>query len=72
MPDPLSIWINSYGTAKDGRSDEELTQIIQANFNFRPVNMIRELDLFRPIYRKSAVFGAFGRKNGDYKWEKPK
>lgn len=42
------------------------------NFDFRPGNMIKELDLLRPIYYKTAKFGAFGRKDPDFSWETPK
>jgi S-adenosylmethionine synthetase len=49
-----------------------LLQIIKANFNFRPGNMIKELDLKRPFYYKTAKFGAFGRNDADFTWETPK
>lgn len=72
LADPLSIHVDSYGTHKDGFDDEKLVKIIKNNFNFRPGNIIRELDLKRPIYQKSAAFGHFGRKDADFTWEKPK
>jgi len=50
LADPLSIHVDSYGTHKDGFDDEKLVKIIKNNFNFRPGNIIRELDLKRPIY----------------------
>ncbi len=50
LPDPLSIFIDSYGTVKDGLTDEDLARIVRLNFNFRPGNIIKELDLYRPIY----------------------
>jgi S-adenosylmethionine synthetase len=50
LPDPLSIHIESYGTVKDGLTDEDLVRIVKKNFNFRPGNIIKELDLLRPIY----------------------
>jgi len=67
---PLSVYVNSYGTGV--KSDEELLQIINKNFDMRPGVIMRELNLRRPIYRKTASFGHFGRAETDFEWEKPK
>jgi S-adenosylmethionine synthetase len=72
LPDPLSIHIESYGSVQGGRTDEDLVKIVKKNFNFRPGKIIKELDLLRPIYQKTAVFGHFGRNDPDFTWEKPK
>jgi S-adenosylmethionine synthetase len=72
LADPLSIYIDSYGTVKDGMTDEDLIRIVKKNFNFRPGNIIKELDLKRPIYRKTAKYGHFGRTDPDFTWETPK
>jgi S-adenosylmethionine synthetase len=69
---PLSVHVESYGTVKEGLTDDDLSRIINENFDFRPYNIIKELDLKRPIYRKSATFGHFGRNDPDFTWEKPK
>ncbi len=45
---------------------------MKKNFNFRPGNIIKELDLLRPIYQKTAAYGHFGRNDPDFTWEKPK
>jgi S-adenosylmethionine synthetase len=50
LADPLSIHIESYGTVKGGRTDEDLEAIVTKNFCFRPGHIIKELDLKRPIY----------------------
>ena len=50
LADPLSIHVDSYGTVKNGLSDDDLVDIIHLNFSFRPGNIIKELDLKRPIY----------------------
>jgi S-adenosylmethionine synthetase len=50
LPDPLSIHIDSYGTVKAGMTDDDLIRIVKKNFSFRPGNIIKELDLLRPIY----------------------
>jgi S-adenosylmethionine synthetase len=67
---PLSVYVNSYGTGI--KSDEELLVIIEKNFDLRPGVICRELNLRRPIYRKTATFGHFGRNDPDFEWEKPK
>jgi len=72
LADPLSIHIDSYGTVKEGMTDDDLIRITKNNFNFRPGNIIKELDLKRPIYQKSAAFGHFGRIDPDFTWETPK
>lgn len=69
---PLSIHVESYGTAKEGYTDDDLTRICEENFDFRPYNIIKELDLKRPIFRKTSTFGHFGRNDPDFTWEKPK
>jgi len=53
-------------------TDEDLVRITTNNFCFRPGMIIKELDLKRPIYQKSAAFGHFGRKDPDFTWETPK
>jgi S-adenosylmethionine synthetase len=67
---PLSVYVNSYGTGT--KSDEELLAIIEKNFDMRPGVISKELNLRRPIYRKTAAFGHFGRNDPDFEWEKPK
>lgn len=53
-------------------TDEDLIRVVKKNFNFRPGNIIKELNLLRPIYRKTAAYGHFGRNDPDFTWEKPK
>jgi len=72
LADPLSVHVDSYGTVKDGLTDDDLIRIVKNNFNFRPGNVIKELDLKRPIYRKTAKYGHFGRIDPDFTWETPK
>lgn len=68
MIDPLSININTFGTSK--HTDKEILEIINNNFDFSVDNIIKELDLLRPIYRQTANFGHFGRADLDLPWEK--
>jgi len=72
LADPLSIHVDSYGTVKEGMTDDDLIRIVKNNFCFRPGAIIKELDLKRPIYQKSAAFGHFGRVEKDFTWEQPK
>ena len=72
LADPLSIHIDTYGTAAEGFDDEKISKIVKKNFNFRPGCIIKELDLRRPIYQKTAKYGHFGRNDPDFTWEKPK
>ena len=65
---PVSIMVNTYGTGK--LSDEELAGIVDKHFDFRPAAIIKNLDLRRPIYRKTAAYGHFGRTDIDLPWEK--
>jgi S-adenosylmethionine synthetase len=72
VAEPLSIFVDSYGTVKDGRSDTDLTEIVKRNFDLRPGRIIRDLNLLRPIYSQTAAYGHFGRDNADFSWEVPK
>ncbi|XP_076875673.1 methionine adenosyltransferase II, alpha-like isoform X3 [Brachyhypopomus gauderio] len=65
---PLSVSIFHYGTST--RDEEELLQIVQSNFDLRPGIIVKDLDLKRPIYKKTACYGHFGRE--EFPWEKPK
>jgi S-adenosylmethionine synthetase len=69
---PLSVFVDSYGTVKEGLTDHDLTDIVQKNFDLRPGAIIRDLDLRRPILRKTAAYGHFGREDPDFTWEKIK
>lgn len=66
---PLSVHIDTFGTGK--YSDDDLVKVINANFDLRPGMILKELDLRRPIYSKTACYGHFGRiGDSDFKWEK--
>ncbi len=63
---PISIYVNTYNTAKI--SEDKIEEVINNVFDFRPSNIIKELDLKKPIYKKTAAYGHFGQK--DFNWEK--
>ncbi len=65
---PLSINVETFGTGKI--DDEKIAEIIDEHFDLRPGAIIRDLDLRRPIYRKTAAYGHFGREDADFTWEK--
>lgn len=65
---PTSIMIDTFGTGKI--DDGELVDIIRENFDLRPAGIIKMLDLRRPIYKQTAAYGHFGRKDLDLPWER--
>lgn len=65
---PVSIMVDTFGTGK--LPDEEIAEIVGENFDFRPAEIINDLDLRRPIYRKTASYGHFGRTDVDLPWER--
>lgn len=66
-PEPVSLMVNTFGTGKV--SDDTLSDIISQNFSFKPAAIIEYLKLLRPIYKKTAANGHFGREDPDFTWE---
>ena len=69
---PLSIFVNSYGTVKEGYTDKKLIEIVEKNFDLRPGIIIRDLKLKTPLYAKTACGGHFSREDQGFPWEVPK
>ena len=65
---PLSLSIETFGTGKV--PDEAILELVNKHFDFRPEAIIRTLNLRRPIYRQTAVYGHFGREDLDLPWER--
>ena len=65
---PVSIFVDSFGTGKV--DDDKLAELVEKNFDLRPAAIINDLQLRRPIYRKVAAYGHFGRTDIDLPWEK--
>lgn len=65
---PLSIMVDTFGTAKV--SEDAITEAVKQVFDLRPGAIIRDLDLRRPIYEKTAAYGHFGREDADFTWER--
>ncbi len=68
MAHPLSVNVEAFGTGKI--EDEKIAGLIREHFDLRPGAIIRDLDLRRPIYRKTAAFGHFGRDDIEFPWER--
>ncbi len=68
VKEPVSIMLHTYGTGKLPK--EEIKKLIVNNFDLTPKGMIETLDLLRPIYKKTAAYGHFGREDTDFTWEK--
>jgi len=68
VSDPVSVLVDTQGTGKV--DDERLSQIVREIFPLNPAGIIKYLDLRRPIYRKTAAGGHFGRNDPDFTWEK--
>jgi S-adenosylmethionine synthetase len=64
---PLSILVDCFGT--NVVSQDMIESLIREHFDLRPGAIIRDLDLRRPIYRKTASYGHFGREDADFTWE---
>ena len=65
---PVSILVDTQGTGK--LPDDKIAEIVSKVFDFTPGGIIRKLDLRRPIFRKTAAYGHFGREDADFTWEK--
>ncbi|MBP6864699.1 MAG: methionine adenosyltransferase [Candidatus Didemnitutus sp.] len=61
-PKPVSVRVETFGTAKLGISDEQITDAVQKVFSFKPADIVAQLDLLRPIYRQTTNYGHFGKK----------
>jgi S-adenosylmethionine synthetase len=67
VAEPVSVMVNTFGTGKI--EDQRIAELIRENFSLTPAAMIKTLNLRRPIYRKTAAFGHFGRTEDSFSWE---
>jgi len=67
---PVSINVNTHGSVKHGLTDDLIAGFIIKNIDMTPYGIIERLQLRRPIYRKTAAYGHFGRTEKDFTWEK--
>jgi S-adenosylmethionine synthetase len=68
VAEPTSISVDSFGTGK--LADDVIAELVRENFELRPKGLVEMLDLKRPIYRKTAAYGHFGREDADFTWER--
>jgi S-adenosylmethionine synthetase len=68
VADPVSIMVETFGTGKV--SEAKLEQLVRRHFDFTPAGIIKYLDLRRPIYKKTAAYGHFGRSEPEFTWER--
>ena len=68
VPDPVSIMVDTFGTGKV--SEDKIRELIRSHFALTPKKIIESLDLRRPIFKKTAAFGHFGRNEPEFTWEK--
>jgi S-adenosylmethionine synthetase len=68
VADPVSVMVDTYGTGR--LDDTTITELVRGHFKLTPKGIIDDLDLRRPIYKKTAAFGHFGRTEPEFTWEK--
>ncbi|MGH8161337.1 MAG: methionine adenosyltransferase domain-containing protein, partial [Gammaproteobacteria bacterium] len=68
VAEPTSISVDSFGTG--AIDDARIEALVREHFDLRPWGIIRMLDLVRPIYRKTAAYGHFGREESEFTWER--
>lgn len=69
VAEPVSLMVDTFGTGVI-KPDDRIAEIIREVFSFKPANMINHLKLLRPIYKKTACYGHFGRNDPDFTWER--
>jgi S-adenosylmethionine synthetase len=67
---PFSVLVDCFGTEAVGMTQERIEALVNEHFDLRPGAILRDLDLRRPIYKKTAAYGHFGRDDGDFTWER--
>jgi S-adenosylmethionine synthetase len=65
---PTSVMVSTFGTGKI--TDEQIAKLVSEHFDLRPKGIVKMLDLLRPIYRKTAAYGHFGREEPEFTWER--
>jgi S-adenosylmethionine synthetase len=68
VAEPVSVLVDTSGTGKT--TDDKLSELVRQHFDLTPKGIISSLDLRRPIYRKTAAFGHFGRSEPEFTWER--
>ncbi|MCB9522683.1 MAG: methionine adenosyltransferase [Myxococcales bacterium] len=67
VAEPVSVSVDTFGTAKI--DEDKIAELVREHFPLKPAGIIEHLDLMKPIYRRSAAYGHFGREDAGFKWE---
>jgi S-adenosylmethionine synthetase len=67
---PMSVHVETFGTEAAGVTTGQIAELVREHFDLRPAAILRDLDLRRPIYAKTAAYGHFGRDDRDFTWER--
>jgi S-adenosylmethionine synthetase len=67
---PVSVMVETFGTEREGLSSAQIADAVQRTFDLRPAAIVARLDLRRPIYRRTAAYGHFGREEPEFTWER--
>jgi S-adenosylmethionine synthetase len=67
---PMSVHIETFGTEASGLTPARIEELVREHFDLRPAAILRDLELRRPIYAKTAAYGHFGRDDRDFTWER--
>ncbi len=70
VPEPVSVDVETFGTAAGGVGEDRIEALVKEHFDLRPAGITEMLDLARPIYRQTAAFGHFGRDEPEFTWER--
>ena len=68
VAEPVSLYVNTFGTNKI--PENQIEELVRKNFDMKPSGIISQLNLKRPIYKKTAAYGHFGRNEPEFTWEK--
>jgi len=68
VAEPVSLYVNTFGTNKI--PENQIEELVRKNFDMKPSGIVSQLDLKRPIYKKTAAYGHFGRNEVEFSWEK--
>lgn len=72
LTEPVSIYVETYGTAAEGYTDADLCTIVKEHFDLRPGMIIKQFNMRRPIFTKTTLYGHFMKTDPDCAWESPK
>ena len=67
VAEPVSLMVSTFGTNKI--SENEIENLVNKHFDMRPAEIVKQLDLKKPIYKKTAAYGHFGRNEPEFRWE---